>query len=439
MTVRVLVVLTGLLLALLTPVTVAAEPVRILLYGDSITQGSSGDWTWRYRLDRHLRDSGVSFDFVGPYDGLHHFPDAAGAPDEQTYVDPGFDTDHAARWGQALTAPVDRLGDLVEEFRPDMVVSMIGVNDLTAAHATVSGVIDAYEEQIALARAAAPGLDVVVAREPVTWLAGVTDLNAALATMATGLDTPTERVLATDVPAFVDGVDNWDPVHPTATGEVKIAAAVENALSAIGVGDPAGTVVVENGLRATATLTATAGAPGEARLRWTTVPGATAMWLETRDPDVDADWRRYPFSFGPATTQWTATGLWPGHEHRFRIRAAKGTVTSPLTSAVARVFVAASALAAVKGVRAVSRRHDVVTVIGKPVAGATSYDVLAVAAKSCRRMPRPGRFSSLKTGRPAPRARLRTSARHLWVRLVAVRDGVPGRIAKRSTDCVRVR
>ncbi len=48
----------------------ADDPVRILLVGDSVTQGSAGDWTWRYRLAQHLVDADVPFDFVGPDDGL---------------------------------------------------------------------------------------------------------------------------------------------------------------------------------------------------------------------------------------------------------------------------------------------------------------------------------------------------------------------------------
>lgn len=50
---------------------VPSGPVeRIMVVGDSITQGSSGDYTWRYRLWRHLTDRGVRVDLVGPRDDL---------------------------------------------------------------------------------------------------------------------------------------------------------------------------------------------------------------------------------------------------------------------------------------------------------------------------------------------------------------------------------
>ncbi len=43
---------------------------RVLLFGDSITQGRPGDWTWRYRLWQQLRDTGRPVDFVGPAENL---------------------------------------------------------------------------------------------------------------------------------------------------------------------------------------------------------------------------------------------------------------------------------------------------------------------------------------------------------------------------------
>ena len=99
---------TGLVLALLAGLLVAStpssaapdEPVRILLVGDSMTQESSGDWTWRYRLWQHLTKHGVSVDFVGPRNDLWEYVEAHDG--SQAYVDPAFDRDHAAYWGMPL-------------------------------------------------------------------------------------------------------------------------------------------------------------------------------------------------------------------------------------------------------------------------------------------------------------------------------------------------
>ena len=43
---------------------------RIMIVGDSVTQGSSGDYTWQYRLYEHLRADGVSPRMVGPHHTL---------------------------------------------------------------------------------------------------------------------------------------------------------------------------------------------------------------------------------------------------------------------------------------------------------------------------------------------------------------------------------
>src|SRR5690348_223405 len=46
--------------------TTAGTPAKIMLYGDSVTQGTAGRFTWRYRLWQGLQAAGTSFDFVGP-------------------------------------------------------------------------------------------------------------------------------------------------------------------------------------------------------------------------------------------------------------------------------------------------------------------------------------------------------------------------------------
>ncbi len=44
-----------------------SEPRRIMLAGDSMTQGANGDRTWRYHLWNHLSPHVEELDFVGPY------------------------------------------------------------------------------------------------------------------------------------------------------------------------------------------------------------------------------------------------------------------------------------------------------------------------------------------------------------------------------------
>jgi len=44
---------------------------KIMVVGDSISQGLDGDFTWRYRLSNHLLNGGANFVNVGPRTGTH--------------------------------------------------------------------------------------------------------------------------------------------------------------------------------------------------------------------------------------------------------------------------------------------------------------------------------------------------------------------------------
>lgn len=355
----------------------AEPPLRILVYGDSITQGSSGDWTWRYRLWKHLDDGGTTVDFVGPRHGLHHLPAAAEAPDEDTYAGGAFDSDSGAVWGQALALPTYDLAnttddqDLVTDYRPDVVVGLIGFNDLRFLGETPEQVVDLWRTKIEAARANDPGVDVVLVPQPDVWYDGFADYNDRLAALAADLDTADARVVAAAVPAFARDRDTWDGIHPTATGEVAIARVVEDALSSIGVGPPAGMVpVVANGPSRAGTLAATAGL-GQASLSWNDVPGVLEEHLERRDLTRGGAWYRYPYPFAAGTHSWTAGGLSDGHAYEFRLRPAKGTAISDVvTSNVVRV--SPGVPAEVTGVVATPGPHRL-TVTWRPAALATTY------------------------------------------------------------------
>jgi lysophospholipase L1-like esterase len=92
-------------------------------------------------------------------------------------------------------------------------------------------------------RAAAPGLDVVLVHVPVVAIAGVEELNGRYDELATELDTEDERVVV----AYADegfvsdpsapASDSYDGLHPSESGEVKIADAVAAALVRLGIGE----------------------------------------------------------------------------------------------------------------------------------------------------------------------------------------------------------
>lgn len=304
----------------------AEEPVRILLVGDSVTQGSSGDWTWRYRLWRHLVGSGVRVDLVGPRDDL--LDNVTGDFGSHAYLDPAFDQDHAARWGMFFGAQDQPIGELVDEYHPDVVVEMLGVNDLAWTHTAAEGVLQDARRFVEDAQAADPDVDVVVGVLPQTWIPGVERYDANLPVLAGELETDTSRVVtATPGAPFVEGIDTWDTAHPTASGEVKLAAGVADALARLGVGPeyPRPLPDVPLGPRIPATLSATP-ADGGAELSWVSPPGATAEYVWMRDATNGEQWGRLPTPLGGSG--WTAGGLVNGHAYEFRLQAAKGSVAA---------------------------------------------------------------------------------------------------------------
>jgi lysophospholipase L1-like esterase len=301
-------------------------PTKVLLLGDSVTQGSSGDWTWRYRLWKHLSASGADVDLVGPRNDL--LDPVTATFGSQEYVDPDFDRDHAARWGMRLADLQPSVGELVRRYRPDVVVELLGINDLVWARATPSEVEDEMSELVADARSADSGVDVVLGELPQVWFEGVSELNSRLADLAERLDTDSSRVVTGATgQGFVEGVDTYDAAHPSAAGEVKLAAAVADALAELGIGSPYPRPLprVPNGPRQPALLRIQPG-DGSASLSWRSPAGASAAYIWIRDRTNDEPWTRLPL---PVTDQtWTAGGLVNGHHYEFRLQSAKGTAVA---------------------------------------------------------------------------------------------------------------
>lgn len=160
------------------PQAQADEPLRVLLVGDSVTQGSVGDWTWRYRLWKQFQAAGVPVDLVGPHTGLYDVATDEQVPDG--YLDPAFDTDHAARWGMKLDRMETPVADLVAAYHPDVVVELLGLNDLLYDGRTAAEVEGMLRGLVSDARSADPDVDVVLGAIPQRWVAGVPELDAAL-------------------------------------------------------------------------------------------------------------------------------------------------------------------------------------------------------------------------------------------------------------------
>lgn len=350
-----------------------AAPIRILLVGDSITHGSSGDFTWRYRLARHLDSVEADFDFVGPESGLFNLH---GDEPSRDYVDPGFDQDHAARWGASASHSPWPVGGLVETFQPDVIIALIGVNDLVWLGLTPAELEDVMRSWVSSARRAKPDVAFVLGRLTATNFAGVADYNDRLPAMAASLHEPGSPVLVAYSDAeFADGHDTWDPAHPNARGEVKIAAAMADALAELGLGTPYPRPLpsVPLGPRFAPALSAV---PGDeaATLTWGEAPGALAEFVWWRDVTAGGAWTRTPDPVDGRA--WYVDQLVNWHTYEFVLQPVKGSwpAEQDIRSNVARVTPVPRAPGVVEGV--VVEPHDYgVSLSWSPAEEATGYRV----------------------------------------------------------------
>ncbi len=216
--------------------------------GDSMTIGSAGEHTWRYRMWQHLRDTyGGPFALVGPRETL--YDKATDAPTSHAYADPDFPRAHLAGWGEGWLHMAPLIAEAVRAQRADVLLVSLGLIDLgfyTNAEQTAENV----RRFVAEARTANPRVRMAVlpvipnvrAAEDAPFAAQVALFNELLAKAAADLDEPrSPLLLASPPPSYDIHLDTYDGTHPNASGEHKIAAAFADAMhQAWGVGEPYG-------------------------------------------------------------------------------------------------------------------------------------------------------------------------------------------------------
>ncbi len=214
--------------------------------GDSMTIGSAGEHTWRYRLWQHLRTTyGGPFALVGPRETL--YDKATDAPTSYEYADPDFPRAHLAGWGEGWLHMAPLIGDAVRAHRADVLLVSLGLIDLgfyTNAEQTARNV----REFVAGARAARPGVRMVVlpvipnvrAETEESFATELARFNELLAKALADLDEPRSPLLLASWPPSYDiHLDTYDGTHPNASGERKIAGAFAEAMyQAWGWGEP---------------------------------------------------------------------------------------------------------------------------------------------------------------------------------------------------------
>ncbi|MFE0590629.1 GDSL-type esterase/lipase family protein [Micromonospora echinospora] len=377
----------------------AATP-KIMVVGDSISQGAEGDFTWRYRLARHFGESATGVDFVGPWTGTRvlNADHSDSSVSHAGAYRPGisFDSANLAQWGWQMHQAKDVIGSRVSTYLPDYLLVALGFNDLGWGVNEPAGVLNDFEWFVYHARAAKPTIRIAVANVPQrtplavnpTLPARISAYNTLLANRIPQISTDVSPITLVDIDTpFDEYRDAYDGLHPNVRGEFVIAKAFGDTLSThFGLGASFGPVPTDLpadlALAASANITATP-VDDKVRVTWSHVFGATGYEFWQRDLTRGTAWQKGQFDVG--ADSWTPDFLPAGHQLEFRVRATRGTSqvggNSPSATATVRP------MPDVPNVRVTEHpdRPYTVTVSWDPVPGADDYHVYA--APGCDLIP----------------------------------------------------
>ncbi len=315
----------------------ATSGPRIMIVGDSITQGSAGDYTWQYWLCEHLRADGIRPAMVGPYGWLYN--NVTGRQMDQSYANPDFEHANDAIWGLTLFREKTEIGHLVSIYRPDYLLMLLGLNDLFWYGISQAGMAANLAGFIAAARAASPAIKIVLGLVPPdiheqtshAFAAAVAAYNVTIISTAAKESTAASPIaVANDVPGISVARDLWDGTHPNTNGQIKIAVAFADALArrfGLGKPYPRPYPVMPVGPLTSPRLTVRPSlTPDQAVLLWTLVPGANGYVVyEKNVTRKAASFKRLPFPLSPAQDPWRAGLLIAGDVYAFKLQACKGT------------------------------------------------------------------------------------------------------------------
>lgn len=378
----------------------AAGTAKIMVVGDSISQGLEGDYTWRYRLKQHLTSSGVTADFLGPWSGTNVVPserpsDGSSIPARHDGdYRPGItfsDNQNLAQWGWQAAQAKWEIAENVRTYMPEYLLVELGFNDLGWGVSGPQGTVDSLRELVVNARAANPDIKILMAnvpqRSPLESQPGLPDkistFNQLLPSMASSVTTTRSPVSVVDFNApYSYSSDSYDGLHPNVRGEFVIAKAFADALSSrLGVGSGYGAIPtsIPSDLTPSAPTGLTTQKIGmNLRVAWDHRFGVSGYRLFRRNVTTNSAWIEYTYAI--AADSWTDTALAAGQTYEFKIRSARGDWSSSESGTVRGTV---EALATVPDVQVSTSRSNphAVTVSWGSVANATDYRVYAASGE----------------------------------------------------------
>ena len=195
-------------------------PLRIMPLGDSITEGEAGHNSYRRVLWQRLNGAGCSANLVGSKSGV-----SRGARDSGSVNPPNadFDLDHEGYWDYSVNELIPRVGGLVAQTQPDVVLVHIGTNDVLGGQ-SASGIAQELAGLIDAIRAGKPDAHILLAKiipaapDP----SGTAALNRQIDSVASSRSSATSPVAVVNQASGYSTGDNYDGVHPNPGGEAKL-------------------------------------------------------------------------------------------------------------------------------------------------------------------------------------------------------------------------
>jgi len=190
----------------------AAEPVRILAIGDSITQGGKTFVTYRLPLDRKLRAAGLRYAFVGT----------------QQSEGPHGPLWHEGYGGKNAEFLAGIMPEKLKQLKPDIILLHCGHNH-SAEEKPVPGILVAERTIIEAAREQNPKVVVLLAQVITSGklpkYGYIPELNQAQVLLARELTRADSPVMIVDQATGFDPRKDTilDKVHPNAQGAEKMA------------------------------------------------------------------------------------------------------------------------------------------------------------------------------------------------------------------------
>jgi lysophospholipase L1-like esterase len=175
--------------------TFAAEPLKIVCIGDSITQGRKGKdkvvptFSYRYPLWKNFVEAGIAVQCVGSQKTGFE-----GSPDYEDFKGQKFVNDNEGYWGWTTQAVSDKLKTTSTQWKADLATILLGTNDKDKEK-SLEPTLKAMEEIVATLRKNNPKMIIVIGQPFQEWKP-FPELGQAYADLAKKLSTADSPVLS---------------------------------------------------------------------------------------------------------------------------------------------------------------------------------------------------------------------------------------------------